>query len=209
MFDLPLLETRTVELAQNHGLSKNKLLQNANLSKGLFDRIKQGQVPSIDKIQAIAEYLNCSVDYLLGRTDTTVLPQIPNELMEIVNQAYKNNLDEFISDSFIEAPQGTVKEYRFAKDDYEKYIKIFDTAYEYAQKNNIDFEAVTSVSKKLYMESVTLTDDFFSRKLKWEYYTFADQNNTSTQTLYNRFREVYKLYCKAYEEYSNRVINNN
>ena len=130
MFDLPLLETRTVELAQNQGLSKNKLLQNANLSKGLFDRIKQGQVPSIDKIQAIAEYLNCSVDYLLGRTDTTVLPQIPDELMEIVNQAYKNNLDEFISDSFIEAPQGTVKEYRFAKDDYEKYIKIFDTAYE-------------------------------------------------------------------------------
>ena len=94
MFDLPLLETRTVELAQNQGLSKNKLLQNANLSKGLFDRIKQGQVPSIDKIQAIAEYLNCSVDYLLGRTDTKSVAHIPDELLETANKVYNERIEE-------------------------------------------------------------------------------------------------------------------
>ena len=94
MFDLLLLETRTVELAQNLGLSKNKLLQNANLSKGLFDRIKQGQVPSIDKIQAIAEYLNCSVDYLLGRTDTKSVAHIPDELLETANKVYNERIEE-------------------------------------------------------------------------------------------------------------------
>lgn len=94
MFDLLLLETRTVELAQNQGLSKNKLLQNANLSKGLFDRIKQGQVPSIDKIQAIAEYLNCSVDYLLGRTDTKSVAHIPDELLETANKVYNERIEE-------------------------------------------------------------------------------------------------------------------
>ena len=94
MFDLPLLETRTVELAQNQGLSKNKPLQNANLSKGLFDRIKQGQVPSIDKIQAIAEYLNCSVDYLLGRTDTKSVAHIPDELLETANKVYNERIEE-------------------------------------------------------------------------------------------------------------------
>ena len=94
MFDLPLLETRTVELAQNQGLSKNKLLQNAHLSKGLFDRIKPGQVPSIDKIQAIAEYLNCSVDYLLGRTDTKSVAHIPDELLETANKVYNERIEE-------------------------------------------------------------------------------------------------------------------
>jgi transcriptional regulator with XRE-family HTH domain len=51
------------------GLSKNKLLINTNLNKSVFDNMKKGQIPSVDKIHTIADYLGCSVDYLLGRTD--------------------------------------------------------------------------------------------------------------------------------------------
>ncbi len=69
MYDLQLIETRIMSIAQTMGLSKNKLLINANLSKSVFDNMKKGQIPSVDKIHTIADYLDCSVDYLLGRTD--------------------------------------------------------------------------------------------------------------------------------------------
>ncbi len=69
MYDLQLIESRIMSLAQTKGLSKNKLLSNVNLNKSVFDNMKKGQIPSIDKIHKIADYFGCSVDYLLGRTD--------------------------------------------------------------------------------------------------------------------------------------------
>ena len=69
MYDLHIIEDRAMSVAQTKGLSKNKLLANANLNKSVFDNMKKGQIPSVDKIHKIADYLDCSVDYLLGRTD--------------------------------------------------------------------------------------------------------------------------------------------
>lgn len=69
MYNLQLIEERIMSIASQLGLSKNKLLSNANLNKSVFDNMKKGQIPSVDKIHAIADYLGCSVDYLLGRTD--------------------------------------------------------------------------------------------------------------------------------------------
>ena len=69
MYNLQLIENRIMSIAKEMGLSKNKLLINTNLNKSIFDNMKRGQIPSVDKIHIIADYLDCSVDYLLGRTD--------------------------------------------------------------------------------------------------------------------------------------------
>lgn len=69
MYDLQLIEERIMSIANKMELSKNKLLMNAHLGKSFFDNMKKGRVPSVDKIHIIADYLNVSVDYLLGRTD--------------------------------------------------------------------------------------------------------------------------------------------
>lgn len=69
MYDLELIEKRIMSIAGKKGLSKNKLLINAKLSKSVFDNMKKGQIPSVDKIHTLADYLGCSVDYILGRTD--------------------------------------------------------------------------------------------------------------------------------------------
>ena len=69
MYDLQIIEQRIMKIAKQKKLSKNKLLRNAQLNKSVFDNMKKGQIPSIDKIHIIADYLDCSVDYLLGRTD--------------------------------------------------------------------------------------------------------------------------------------------
>ena len=69
MYNLQIIEERILPLLKSQGLSKNKFLSIVGLNKSIFDNMKKGQIPSVDKIHTIADYLGCSVDYLLGRTD--------------------------------------------------------------------------------------------------------------------------------------------
>ncbi|MCM1236201.1 MAG: helix-turn-helix domain-containing protein [Ruminococcus flavefaciens] len=46
------------------------LLQECNINHSFISDIRhKNRAPSVDKISVIADYLNVSVDYLLGRTD--------------------------------------------------------------------------------------------------------------------------------------------
>lgn len=46
------------------------LLSTCGINKNfIYDLEKQDKSPSADKLIQIADYLDCSVDYLLGRTD--------------------------------------------------------------------------------------------------------------------------------------------
>lgn len=69
MYNLQINIDRISALAKSKGLSINQMLKNAELSTTILDNMKRGRLPSVDKIQSIAEYFDCSVDYLLGRTD--------------------------------------------------------------------------------------------------------------------------------------------
>ncbi len=90
MYNLQLIEERIMSIAKKKGLTKNKLLLNAKLHKGVFDNMKKGQIPSVDKIHIIADYLDVSVDYLLGRTD------------EQTNTHYTNNINDINDSNFIQ-----------------------------------------------------------------------------------------------------------
>lgn len=66
---------RTVDKIQEVLGSKNikasKMMKDLGFSSGLFSQWKSGkQEVSLEKIIKIADYLDCSVDYLLGRTNT-------------------------------------------------------------------------------------------------------------------------------------------
>lgn len=69
MYNLQIIEERIMSIAKKQGLSKNQLLKNVQLNKSVFDNMKKGQIPSVEKIHKIADFLNCSIDFLLGRTD--------------------------------------------------------------------------------------------------------------------------------------------
>nr|DAZ81003.1 MAG TPA: repressor protein [Caudoviricetes sp.] len=69
MYNLQINIDRISALTKSKGLSINQMLKNAELSTTILDNMKRGRLPSVDKIQSIAEYFDCSVDYLLGRTD--------------------------------------------------------------------------------------------------------------------------------------------
>lgn len=57
------------QLLQKKGISAYRVARETGISQASLSDWKSGKVkrPSIDKLQKIAEYLDCSVDYLLGR----------------------------------------------------------------------------------------------------------------------------------------------
>ena len=58
------------ELCKQNNVSISKMLADCNLTKSfIYDLEVRNSAPSVDKILAIADYFNVSVDFLLGRTD--------------------------------------------------------------------------------------------------------------------------------------------
>lgn len=59
-----------VSLLQTKNITSNKMLSDIGYNVSFItDMQRRGHVPAADKLGAIADYLDVSVDYLLGRTD--------------------------------------------------------------------------------------------------------------------------------------------
>lgn len=59
-----------VNILQNKQISAYKLAKETGISQGLMNEYKNGvKLPTVQNLLKIADYLDCSVDYLLGRTD--------------------------------------------------------------------------------------------------------------------------------------------
>lgn len=59
---------RIKHLAKNRGISVKSLLDGVGLGFNTMSNMKSS-MPKADNLAKIADYLDCSVDYLLGRTD--------------------------------------------------------------------------------------------------------------------------------------------
>lgn len=58
------------EILDSKNIKASKMMKDLGFSSGLFSQWKAGkQQVSLEKIVSIATYFDCSVDYLLGRTD--------------------------------------------------------------------------------------------------------------------------------------------
>lgn len=59
-----------VRFLQQKGITAYRIAKETGISQGLMNEYKSGKkLPTLQNIQKIADYLDCSVDYLLGRTD--------------------------------------------------------------------------------------------------------------------------------------------
>lgn len=62
---------RTLQLIDERGITKNKLLSDLNLSKNSFNNWSaRGTIPSAEIVIKIAKYFKVSVDYLLGLSES-------------------------------------------------------------------------------------------------------------------------------------------
>ncbi len=86
---------RFYELCGKSNTSPNNVAKALGLSSGSVTSWKNGKVPHHNTLIDIADYFDCSVDYLLGRTDIVSYKPAPasGELTEherLVLEAYRN-----------------------------------------------------------------------------------------------------------------------
>ena len=68
--------SRIRALCESIHITLNRLEKEAGLSKSTIARWDEN-LPSIDKVRRVADYLHVSTDYLLGRTDDPTPPEPP------------------------------------------------------------------------------------------------------------------------------------
>lgn len=74
MFEKNLFSSRLLELRTKNNITQQELANIVGLKKTAISMIESGQrAASIEVIYAMADYFNVTIDYLVGRTDTTDL----------------------------------------------------------------------------------------------------------------------------------------
>lgn len=68
-------------VAKEKGIPVKKLLEDIGLGFNTMSNMKTS-MPKADNLAKIADYLDCSVDYLLGRTD---VPEVNRGTAQIIN----------------------------------------------------------------------------------------------------------------------------
>lgn len=70
--DNELMAKRIKLCCKKNKVTIKKLLEDINLNNTfLFDVEKRGVKPSVEAVESIADYLNVSIDYIVGRTDNS------------------------------------------------------------------------------------------------------------------------------------------
>lgn len=64
-FNLVQLTDNILELCHKNSISINKMEKDSGIRKSVIDNMKRGSVPTIDKIAAIAQYFDVTIDYLI------------------------------------------------------------------------------------------------------------------------------------------------
>jgi len=61
--------SRIKALCKEKKIAIKSMLEQTDISRNFMYDLKNNRIPSADKFERIADYLDCSVDYLLGRTE--------------------------------------------------------------------------------------------------------------------------------------------
>lgn len=69
LYNSPYVANRIKSYAKSKNISLKSLLENCNLGSNTFSHMLHDRAIAFDSLARIADYLDCSVDYLLGRTD--------------------------------------------------------------------------------------------------------------------------------------------
>ena len=114
MFDENLFATRIRELRVQRGISQAELGAVLGMTKPAISDLERGRrTTTIEKIAQLADYFNVTLDYLTGKSDTSLMPV--NDWLEVapenLKEAFWDGVKEvFAKKSFVDMLQGALKE---------------------------------------------------------------------------------------------------
>lgn len=79
MYKSTIVAEKIKQLTKSKGISVKQLLIDCEMGKNSITHMSNGSMPKGDTLGKISDYLECSVDYLLGRTDDPVLHKLKRE----------------------------------------------------------------------------------------------------------------------------------
>ena len=191
MYNSGDIANRIKTLAKQEKKAVKDILTEAGLSKNSLTNFKTS-MPKADNLAKIADNLNCSVDYLLGRTKTTVeLVNLSDEFIHTVIEQFPDELDGFItkkelSTKIITPPRGT-KYYNVEASRYHRIIEIYELANEFNSDELSNIIESQKAFELLFEPHEGLFDTGF-----WRGFRLSKANYD------NVFIKVYNLYVKSY-----------
>lgn len=69
LYNSPNVANRIKMLAKSKSISLKQMLEECGIGSNAMSHLLHGKAMAFDSLAKIADYLDCSVDYLLGRTD--------------------------------------------------------------------------------------------------------------------------------------------
>lgn len=177
---------RIKALAKDKKIALINLFEECGMGKNTMANIKNGSIPKIENLSKIADYLECSIDYLLGRTDTVQLVKLPDKLLNIIG-AKQDKINLFISEKDIVIPPYlSYKHYTIKEENYNKIIEIYKKAYEALNDDEKEQFITLSEYEKLFKYHNKSAD-----RLAGAYYELAVKN-------YDVFMAVYEIYAEGF-----------
>lgn len=76
------------KLCEEKGVTQKEALEKSGAGNRFFQNIRQGSVPSVEKLQALAVYFDVSVDYLIGNTDVPDVNREEETLSQVGLRAF-------------------------------------------------------------------------------------------------------------------------
>lgn len=184
MYNSQEIAKRIKHKAKQNKQSIGEILSYCNLGINTISKMAKGTDILTQNFAKIADYLNCSIDYLLGRTDTTATSHIPDNLQKYLT---KNRFSTFIEiEKILIEPEKTnsSKFYCFNTDNIDTLLEIYKLVENYSEYNS-------------YNISLDIDEDGFKNLFK------CYKNEISTENYYtmsiNDFKNIFK---PLYEQYT-------
>ena len=179
---------RIKKLAKIKNIQIKDMLESCGVSKNLLSTMQSGgSLPKSDNLAKIADYLECSVDYLLGRVTTVELLDLDIKQIKDILLMFPDVKDKIILEKDIIQPPNTIlkgtKDYFVEAVNYNKIIEIYDKAAEFNSNKIIDKDAYEDL-----FEYYKLLGTDFGRG-----YKLSKEN-------YEEFKKVYDLYIRSFAE---------
>lgn len=98
MYDSANIAEKINNLLKEKNLSQKDMLQKCDLSKNtISSMLSRGSMPRADNLAKIADFLNCSIDDLMGRNiDNHLGESVNSEIISKFNTLSKENQEEII-----------------------------------------------------------------------------------------------------------------
>lgn len=186
---------RIKELCDERKISIANLEKEVELSNGLVSRWDRNS-PSVDKIAAVAKYLNTSIDYLVGMTDKNTQPSLKDQfVIEIIKRTNLGKLNWIQFDTIPFELTNSIKDVCIL--DLKFDCKIFEER-TYFFEFNSNMIVLTNVFAESLVRNEILLFTVFGGKVN------AQRNNITLT--YHKQKLLKTLYDGVVKFYNNKTL---